>query len=301
MWIELKTVTAQGIGFTLESYGRYRGDKYYVGNLKDPKTGDQITDRQLELRLHTVGVNPLAKRHADRVMELYPLICQTSSLDVVKQFLYLRDVIRLCPGNEAAWGAIAKMSSDPVVQEKHKKDMVAILNQLFTTFANFPDFTLTVFDDLIQFETEAKQHIAMWERLVGMYEAAGRPDLACEARLVLSKLLVENSNPTAAIQGLAYTITRFPEDGRYVPRMLDQLEAICADVDGAQEHLVPFYHSFLPLIPQKRGNRPSPYCIQMYERAVKKFQDAGQLQLAQLYAVQLERIRAGESASGKNR
>jgi hypothetical protein len=295
MWVELKSVTAQSIGFTLESYGRYRGDKYYVGGLKDPKTGNRITDRQLELHLHTVGLDPLAKRHADRVMELYPLICEHQSLDTVAQFLFLRDVVRLCPGNQVAWQSLAKMSSDPMVQKKHKKDMLAILNQLFTTFANFPDFTLTVFDDLIQFETDAKQHIAMWQRLVTMYEAAGRPDLACEARLKLSDLLVDNANQEAAIQGLAFTITRFPEEGRYVPRMLDKLEAICAEVDGAQEQLVNFYHSFLPKIPKKRGSRPSNYCIQMFERAVEKFQEAGQPQVAQRYAAQLELIRAGNA------
>ncbi len=293
MWVELKTVTAQGIGFALESYGRYRGDKYYVGGLRDPKTGQRITDRQLELQLHTVGLDTLAKRHSDRVMELYPLICKDKSLDAVARFLFLRDAIRLCPGNEVAWQSLAKMSSDPVVQKKHKKDMLAILNQLFTTFANFPDFTLTVFDDLIQFETEAKQHISMWQRLVTMYEAAGRPDLACEARLKLADLLVENSEATAAIQGLAFTITKFPEEGRYVPRMLDKLETICAEVDGAEEQLVSFYHSFLPKIPRKRGSRPSKYCIQMFERAVKKFQEAGQAQVAQMYAAQLELIRAG--------
>jgi hypothetical protein len=295
MWVELKTVNAQGIGFALESYGRYRGDKYYVGGLTDPKTGNRMTDRQLELSLHTVGLDPLAKRHSDRVMELYPLLCEDQSLDAVKRFLYLRDVVRLCPGNESAWQSVAKMSSDEVVRKKHKKDMLAILNQLFTTFANFPDFTLTVFEDLIQFETEPKQRISMWQRLVTMYEAAGRPDLACEARLRLSDLLVENSQQTEAIQGLAFTINRFPEEGRYVPRMLDRLEEICAEVEGAGEQLTQFYHTFLPMIPKTRGSRPSKYCIQMFERAVQKFQEAGQPQVAQMYAGQLELIRAGKA------
>ena len=39
MWVELKHVSRTGISFTLESHGRYRGDKYYVGHLRDPQTG----------------------------------------------------------------------------------------------------------------------------------------------------------------------------------------------------------------------------------------------------------------------
>ena len=49
MWVELIGVTSKGIEFSLESHGRYRFDKYYVGTLYDPQTGQTITDRTLEL------------------------------------------------------------------------------------------------------------------------------------------------------------------------------------------------------------------------------------------------------------
>jgi len=62
MWVELGPVTATGFAFSLQSYGRYRNDKYYVGHLNDPHTGQPTTDRELELRLHTLGMDPIAKR-----------------------------------------------------------------------------------------------------------------------------------------------------------------------------------------------------------------------------------------------
>ncbi len=145
-------------------------------------------------------------------------------------------------------------------------------------------------------EDSPDKRIALYGRLVRLYEMQGRPDLACEARLRLADRLVENSRTKEAIQGLAFAIKKFPSEGRYVPRMLDKLEAICTTANVAQEQLVPFYHSFLPMIPQMRGSRPSKYCMQMFQRGIERFQQAGQTKLAQLYAAQLQHISAGRGS-----
>ena len=293
MWVEIKAVNSQSVLFTLESHGRYRGDKYYVGNLRDPRSGQRITDRQLELRLHTVGRDPAAQRHAQRAMQAYPWLVESESLPVNDRFTYLNQVIKLCPGNEQAWEALAAMASDETVREKHRKQMSVILNLLFETFAAYPDFTWTVFDDLIAFEDRLKERIGLYQRLVLLYQAAGRPDLACEARLRQTDLLLEDQRPVDAIDGLAITIQAFVDDGRYVPRMLDRIESIAAEVEGARPHVLRFYQAFLPRIPQMRGDRPSPYCMEMFRRGIERFREAGDLQSAQFFAVQLAQIEAG--------
>jgi len=294
MWVEVKAVSKTSIAFSLESHGRYRGDKYYVGTLKDPQTGKRITDRQLELRLHTVGLNATAKRQAELAMTAYPVLLEEESLDVAGQLDYLGNVVKLCPGNEEAWRAVAKMAGNETVREKHKKQMIGIVNQLFANFSNFPDFTWEVFDDLTQIEETLEKRIDMYNRLAQMYVAAKRPDLACEARLKLTDLYVENEQPAVAIDGLASTIYAFVDEGRYVPRMLDRLEALCQNVDGTTPALLAFYNSFLPRIPQMRGNRPSSYCIKMFERGISKFKEYGQPQVALAYEAQLAKIKAGQ-------
>ncbi len=175
MWVEVKTVTAQSIVFSLESFGRYRGDKYYVGRLREPQSGKSMTDRQLELRLHMAGMDPLAKRQADWVMRVFEPLKDKKSLTVVQQFLYLRSTLELCAGNEQAWSAVAKMASQEDVRAKHKKDMAKILDSLFVTFANFPDFTWTIFDDLIAYHESADKRIELYGRLVALYELQGAP------------------------------------------------------------------------------------------------------------------------------
>jgi len=293
MWVEVKTVTPKSIVFSLESHGRYRGDKYYVGTLQDPKSGQRITDRQLEVRLHTVGNDPLAKRHADLVLAAYPLLKSKRDLPISEQFAYLSRMIELCPGHEWAWKSLSEMATNETVQQKHRKQMTGILNQLFHTFANFPDFTWTIFDDLIQYEDRLKERIKLYERLTLLYQAAQRPDLACEARLRLTDLLVEDGRQLAAVDGLAATVYAFVDEGRYVPKMLDRIELICQNLDGATPHLLRFYNSFLPRIPQMRGARPSRYCMEMFERAIGLFRQHGELATAQAYEAQLVQIRAG--------
>ena len=294
MWVEIKQVSRTGISFTLESHGRYREDKYYVGKLRDPQTGRPMTDRELELRLQGVGLSPTAFRQARLVMRAYPQLRDKLEWTPVQEIAFLNEVIELCPGSELAWQQVAQLARDGRIGGDSNRQMNAMFEKLFRTFASFPDFTWKVFDDLVQFQKNSRQRDKYYERLVQMYEAAGRPDLACEARLKLCNYLLEAGHTKEVIDGLAFTIKRFPEEGRYVPKLLDKLESVCQDVKGANQQLLRFYQEFIPLIPQKRGNEPSPYCMRMLERAIDKFNAAGQLPQAQVFASQLAALKATE-------
>lgn len=296
MWVELQNVTPSSISFTLESFGRYFGDKYYVGTLSDPQTGQEITDRDLELRLYQVGVSAIAKRHAALLMDIYPEIAEASAFKTADRLAYLAAVLTVGPGNETAWTEVANLSGSPEVGKTHKKLMARTLDNLFRTFANYPDFTWKVFNDLIAYEKELPAKTLLYERLVVLYESAGRPDLACEARLKLSEYQVEMGKTVDAVNGLAFTVRKFPDEGRYVPQLIDKMELICAGVPDAAKLILPFYTSVLPLIPKTRGSRPSQFCIEMHERAIARFQEYGQLQGAQLLQGQLASIRTGQVA-----
>ena len=170
------------------------------------------------------------------------------------------------------------------------------LEKLFRTFAAFPDFTWEVFDDLATFQDVAQQRAKLYAQLIFLYEQAKRPDLACKARLKYTEYLVEDEKQEEAIQSLAFAVKKFPDDSRFVPPMLDRMEELCAGVDGANEQLLRFYAEFLPMIPQKRGERPSPYCIEMYERAIERFRAGGKESVARMWQAQLALLRAADDA-----
>jgi hypothetical protein len=284
MWVELLAINPRSVRFTLESHGRYLGDHYYVGNLKDPHTGKGMTDRQLELKLHQVGVDAMAARHCKRIMQMYPVMAEHLEFDVADRLDYLSGAVNLNPWSEEAWTALAKLSTEPHLDKAQRQTLTKVLEQLFVNFAPFPDFTLTIFDDLISFEEDASKQIAYYYRLLDVYSAAKRPDLAFTGLLALSKLLEREDRSEEAIQALAAAVQKYAEEGQHVPKMLDRLESLAADRPNVDATLAAFYASFLPKIPQKRGDEPSKYCIEIYKRAVPIFERAGQPQLAQSFA-----------------
>ena len=75
--------------------------------------------------------------------------------------------------------------------------------------------------------------------------------------------------------------------------MLDKMEEIAKGLKDSAALLAQFYQGFLPTVPQKRFNSPSPYCMKMYERGIARFKEAGQAALAQPYEAQLAKLRGG--------
>jgi hypothetical protein len=194
-------------------------------------------------------------------------------------------ILAFAPGCEEAWFNLAKLTAELRGEKQHAKQLAGLFDQLFVVFARFPDFTWKIVNAAPDYG-DVKQRLGLYERLVVHYENSGRPDLACEARLKLADLLAAQDRPLDAIQGLAFTIRKFPGEGRYVPKMLDRLEGLCDHFHDGPQHLVRFYADLLPLVPKTRGGTPTPYAIAMFKRAANAFTRCGEPALAQAALLQ---------------
>jgi hypothetical protein len=288
MWVELGSVTPTGFTFTLQSEGRFFGDKYYVGSVIDPHTGQLATDRQLELRLHTLGMDLIAKRQTDLVMRAYPMLCEKLHPELPEQLEFLGLVLKSCPGNEEAWKALARMSKEGQITKATSKPMLRALEVMFRTFDKFPDFTWVIFDDMTAFEDRVPQRANLYARLAGMYERAERIDLSCEARLRHADLLANNKQAPEAVVSLAAAVMLFPDEGRYVPKLLDRLDSLCKGDKKSEQQLARLYQQFLPKVPRMRGDEPSDFCLAMYKRGIDCFTSTGNGDLAKLFQIQLK-------------
>ena len=294
MWVELKSVSKQNINFSLESFGRYNVDKYYVGRLIEPQSAQYITDRELELELHAIGVNSHAKRQADLIMKSFDQLVADAELNTSDQERLISAVIKLCPGNAAAWTKLSELSTSYVeVKKSNRSKMLKKINSMFRTFENFPDFTWKIFDPMIKFETDSKKRNRLYGKLLAHYISLDRPDLACEARLRLTDYLVADGKQAEAVEGLAATIVAFPGEGRYVPKMLDRIDEICKTDESLNNKRVEFYTKFLPLVPKYRFTSPSKFCEQTFERAISLFEQSGSQGLAAMARQELADIRSG--------
>ncbi|MBX7166228.1 MAG: putative Ig domain-containing protein [Pirellulales bacterium] len=298
MWVELASVTPQAIKFELKSHGRYRGDNYYIGTLTDPRTGEPITDRELEMQLHSAGTSPLAHRHADLLMRAYPMLVRRDPpLEPVQQLDYLEKVLEIDPWNEAAWLEAARLARSLRGEPQYSKAIRRVLDGLFTTFAAFPDFTWKVFEDLTSYAEDEKLRRNMYEQLLNMYVAAQRPDLAADAGLKLADLLAADNQQAAAVQGLSGIVLAFPTEGQFVPKLVDRIELLCDKLPDTGPKLARFYDALLPKVPRQRLDEPSEYCMALLRKAIACYERQGEAERAAAARAELQRL---ESAAAPN-
>ena len=270
MWVELKRVTPTRLDFALMSEGRYFGDQYYIGTIRDPKTGRDLTDRAMERRLTVLGASPQSGRQAELLMRAYPIVSEAKKYSPRDKEIYIRKVQNVFAADEKSWLALAELYETGELKDANEAFLAA--NRAVTTFASFPDFSWQLAGPLLTPIKDKPRRVRLYERLVQSYESLSRPDLACEARLALADYQAAEGDHKKAADGLAGTMRKFPSEGRYVPKMMQKLEEVCREYKGGTDLLAKFYLQFLPLIPARRGDEPSKYAIAMHEQAVTFFE-----------------------------
>jgi hypothetical protein len=292
MWAEVKSVNKDFVTFSLESFGRYNIDQFYVGTLLDPKTGHQITDRDMERRLTAVGNAPITSRQADLLMRAFPIVRDAKSLTTKQQLAYLNRVLTLYGQCDAAWIELAALYRDAKLTDA--EDAKRQVDRAVAVFAKFPDFSWKLVPDLLTPISSKEFRTKTFEKVVGFYEIMGRPDLACEARLKLVEYQVEAKDPKKAFNGLAFTISRFPDEGRYVPKMMTKMHELAKEVKGGNDLMCKFYIDILGKVPAKRGNDVSKYCVTLHKQAIDYLKENKRDKDAMLVEQSLTRIQGGK-------
>jgi len=289
MWVEVKSVQKDTVTFSLESYGRYFGDHYYIGTLRDPKSGKEMTDRDLERQLTAIGNAPHNSRQADLLMRAYPIVRDKKAFTTRQQLAYLNKVLALYPMCDAAWLELAALHRDGKLTDA--PEATRLVNKALVTFARFPDFSWKVVTDLLTPQKDKVYRTQTFEKMAAAYEQLGRPDLACEARLKLVDYQTEAKDNTKAFNGLANTVRKFPEEGRYVPRMVARMQEVAKDIKGGENLMAKFYLEIIPRVPPSRGDELSTYCVKLHEQAIAYLKNAKKPKEAAIVEQSLARVR----------
>lgn len=291
MWIEVRSVQKDAVAFTLESHGRYFGDNYYVGILLDPKTGKKITDREMERQLTAVGNAPHSSRQADLLMRAFPIVRDTKSFTTKQQLAYLNKVLALYPMCDSAWQELAALHRDGKLIDA--AEATRLVDKALNTFAKFPDFSWQVVDQLLTPQKDRVYRTRTFEKMVAGYEGLGRPDLACEARLKLVDYQTDAKDVSKAFNGLANTVRKFPDEGRYVPRMIARMQEVAKDLKNGDAQMAKFYLEILPRVPPRRGAEVSTYCVKLHEQAVAYLRENKRPKEADLVEQRLAMVKGG--------
>jgi len=214
-------------------------------------------------------------------------------LDSRQSFDYLDRVLKVSPYNEGVWLELAGQVKAEEVGAKERPGVLGHLATLMRIYEKYPDFVWKVAPDLLQIQPDQAARTRTYEQIVLAFEKKQRPDLACEARLKWLEYPEESKQYAAAAKGLTQTMLKFPEEGRYVPKLWEKLEEISGKYRGGKEATAKFLLEFLPKVPPRRGSEPNRYAIQMYEKAVVFLKEAKKDKDAAAVERQLELVRSG--------
>jgi hypothetical protein len=198
-------------------------------------------------------------------MRAYPVVREKQSLSTKQQLGYLNRVLTLYPMCDAAWLELAALHKDGKLTDA--AEATRLVDKALVTFARFPDFSWKLVDDLLTPQKDKVYRTRTFEKMVTSYETLGRPDLGCEARMKLVEYQAEAKDFKRAFDGLAFTVRKFPEEGRYVPKMVTRMQEVARDIKGGPDLMAKFYLEILPRVPPRRGDEVSTYCVKLHEQA----------------------------------
>src|SRR5262249_42821142 len=155
-----------------------------------------------------------------------PALRDRKGLSSAARVAYLDRVLKLVPQNEGAWlelGHLAKAGELPRVGPGSPR---ARLSVLYRTFSSYPDFVWRVSSEMLTGDRDGNERVKYLELVAGHFERAGRPDLACAARLKVTEELSAQKKWKQAATGLNRTVRKYTTEGRYVPRLMQELEKV---------------------------------------------------------------------------
>jgi hypothetical protein len=198
-------------------------------------------------------------------------------------------VLLLYPMCDVAWLELAALHRDGKLTDA--QEATRLVNKALVTFAKFPDFSWKVVADLLTPQKDKAYRTQTFEKMVAAYETLGRPDLACEARLKLVDYQVDGKDHKKAFNGLAFTVRKFPDEGRYVPRIISRMQEVAKDIKGGDSLMARFYLEILPRVPARRGDEVSAYCVKLHEQAIDYLKDAKKPKEAAIVEQSLARVK----------
>ena len=270
-YVTIQKANADTFQFTLNSDGRYVGfekDAFYTGHVTDPHTGKDILDRDMERRLTLAGRDRVGKRQTDLLMRAYPWLAEKLNWDVKQRVTFLDKCLHVCPQSEGPWLEFVKLVKAGDLPADQTSVLRAHVTSALTNFKSYPDFLERLFKDLLPVFPSDEQ-VRLHQQAVKGFEQSGRADLACAARLQITDALIAQKKWQTAADGLTTTITRFPTEGRYVPKMTEKMQEVCGQFKGGNEKLAKLYVELVPkLITYYGKDDLAKFQTELYKQAL---------------------------------
>ena len=274
-YVLIQKATPKEIQFTLRSDGQFVGfikDAFYVGQVRDPHTGQIMLDADMHRRLSLAGHDRSGYRQVSLLMRNFEWLAQKMKWDNKERLDFIDKCIHICPQSDEPWMALAPLIKGKVLNAEELKTHRARMTSVLTHFKTYPDFVNRAFLNLLGVFNPAEQ-VKFNQQAVALCEKAGRPDLSCDLRLQISDALVQDQKWQTAAEGLIVTIYRFPTEGRFVPKLTQKLQEVAPNYKGGSERVAKVYLDIVPkLYAYYRTDNEAGYHKTLYAQAMSFFE-----------------------------
>lgn len=291
-WIDITDVKPNAIQFEIKNAGRYANHYYFYGRAKSPQTGATLFDYEFALDFEVLSRDILGKRQAILAQRVFTWIVEKEQLDLGQQIALLEEIIDLEPLNRGLWNHLQKIVKRLDGDETYSPQVERLMAKLCATFKAYPDVTWRMGTRMVTHFKEIGVRKKVYDQMAASFQAAKRRDLFCATQLLIADILVQQGKPGEAMTRLVDCATAFPDEGRYVPQLLDKIDEIVSATPALRDDRVSFYEAFFPDALNRQGGKPTKYTNGLYTRAVKVFEESDKPQLVEAAKTAVEAYRA---------
>lgn len=210
--------------------GRYDDYENARGEIRDPQTGQTISDGRVAMSAGLMSLHPDARRVSEALawVSLVPTTPGSATLSgltpppavrprptgLAGTLALLDESLRLSPRSTVAWDAMAVASRGFSPQQR-----IEWSTRLMQATSACPDYALDVLGAMVEGLPDGDEKIDIWDRVARSF-ASSRKDLAAEARLRQAWAMHRANRPDAAWGVYQMVIAENVNDG---PAVIDAL------------------------------------------------------------------------------
>ncbi|MDK1031531.1 MAG: hypothetical protein QGD94_05965 [Planctomycetia bacterium] len=220
------------------SFGRYRFDRYYKGELTDP------TDPSSSIPDSVVKMSAAAMMSAGSIskadMSYYYLqAAQWAEVHLPSTLENRADIItgllqhslKITPYNAATWTYLSHLASEKKMPREQAVFWAGKLVEL--TVKDFPDFTVECLDNFLASVDDPKRKAAIYKKTFNLMMAR-RPDLACDIKVSEGDLWVAQGDVRRAVLAYAYPLVNLSKDKHILDKAQQRIDELDKKVDQKQ-------------------------------------------------------------------
>ncbi len=222
--------------------GRDEALKFWSAEVRDPQTGESITDAEAALTAEYLRSSDENRRLGLALMHAAELFEPTKRHDLLRRSVWL------CPANRGAWYALAELAAAGHLGGEQTNDLITALDKF--ALERYAEFAFLLYMRMLEGRSVEFQRTVLDRHLHGKFK--GRPDLQAKIRLRQGDLHARQGRHEQARRQWRKVLEDHIVAGPVLLEAVDRLERSLRAA-GRADDVLPLYAGAWSSVPQPRA------------------------------------------------